>query len=212
MVEKCPKGRLKPSAVQVPRPVVPKQPKGCLKGHLWNQEKSNQETIRSNMVFQKFGFGKTHVGGVGWVGKCCSALGIRQRGWEQPLLWHPWTGPCTRQKLQNKTETLRTDAWMSTAPVGQAEMKLPFLLLYLYAVGPLGLLRFVFFPWSYFLFLNPLVWKPTVALCAQYFSVTPSTFCVYVYFQVHSGVLKLGGITAPAFLPYLFQSKHNQKP
>lgn len=72
-----------------------------------------------------------------------------------------------------------------------------------------GLVLGVFF-WFYLLFLNPPVWKRTVALCAQYFSVTPSTFCVYVFFQVHSGLLKLGGIIAPALLSYLFQSKHNQ--
>lgn len=47
-----------------------------------------------------------------------------------------------------------------------------------------------------------------MALCAQYFTVTPSTLCVYVFFQVHSSVL--GGITAPALLPYLFQNKHDQ--
>lgn len=109
MVENCLKGRLKPLAVQVPRLVVPKQLKGCLGGHLWNQEKSNQEIIRSNMVLQKFCFGKTHAGGVGWVGKCCSALGIRQRGWRQPLLWHPWNR--TLHRAETPKENWDTQDW-----------------------------------------------------------------------------------------------------
>lgn len=71
---------------------------------------------------------------------------------------------------------------MSTAAVGQAEIlqKLSFLLWCLYALGLLGFVCcfVVFFSWSYLLFLNPLV-----GLCAQYFWVTPSTFCVYVFFS-----------------------------
>lgn len=82
------------------------------------------------------------------MGSAALLLGSGRGGGDSPCCGTPGTGLCTGQKLQKKTETLRTDAWMSTAPVGQAEViqKLSFLLLCLYAVGPLGLSGFGFFP------------------------------------------------------------------
>lgn len=93
VVEKWPKGRLKPDReVQVPRPVVLKQPKGYLRGHLWNQEKSNWEINRSNMVLQKFYFGKSCACGVGWVAKQYAAPGMGAAPAVAPLGQDPRTG------------------------------------------------------------------------------------------------------------------------
>lgn len=50
-----------------------------------------------------------------------------------------------------------------------------------------------------------------MALAGLRISQSHVPLSVFMYFfQVHGGLLKLGGVTAPALLPYLFQSKHNQ--
>lgn len=50
-----------------------------------------------------------------------------------------------------------------------------------------------------------------MALAGLSISQSHLPLSVFMYFfQVHGGPLKLGGITAPALLPYLFQNKHNQ--
>lgn len=105
-------------------------------------------------------------------------------GGDSPCCGTTGIGPCTGQELHHNTGTLRIDAWTSTAPVGQAEIiqKLSFLLLCLYAVDPLGLLGF------FCLILPSLPKSPCVETSsglswAQDFTVTRSTFCVYVFFS-----------------------------
>lgn len=114
--------------------------------------------------------------------------------------------------------TLGSDPWMSTVPAGQAEIiyKLSFPLLSLFMLLSLLGLFGGFFPDLTFFSYSKLV---QIVSCVetnsglsqtQYFTVTPSTFCISVFLQVHRlpcGLLKLGGVRPPALL---FQSKHNR--
>lgn len=130
------------------------------------------------------------------------------------------------QDSNSKTSSgaLGSDPWKRTMPIGQVEViyKLSFPLLSLFMLVCLlgfGLWFGFFFPDLNFFSCSKLV---QIAPCvetnsglsqARYFTVTPSTFCVYVFLQVHGlpcGLPKLGGVTSPALLPYPFQRKHNQ--